>query len=56
VLKTFKEQVAYLKQYCLQIACARSIVGSANQMVSLTADEVKALKEQTPRCVERCQR
>ncbi|MDP2339577.1 MAG: serine/threonine-protein kinase [Deltaproteobacteria bacterium] len=55
--KSFKEQVDYLRQYCLaRVACARSVVGSAGSVMSLTTDELRSLKEAAPKCVERCQR
>jgi serine/threonine protein kinase len=53
----FKDQIDYLRQYCQpRVACARSIVESASQLSSLTPEELKQLREEAPRCVERCRR
>ena len=55
--RSFKEQVDYLRQYCMtRVACARSVVGSAGAVMSLTTDELRSVKEAAPRCVEKCQR
>ena len=55
--KSFKDQVDYLRTYCMtRVACARSVVGSAGAVMSLTTDELRSVKEDAPRCVERCKR
>ncbi len=55
--KSFKDQVEYLRQFCLtRVACAPSVVTSAGSVMSLSTDELRSLKEAAPRCVERCQR
>ncbi|MBM4283278.1 MAG: hypothetical protein FJ137_21875 [Deltaproteobacteria bacterium] len=56
-LRGFKDQIEFLRQHCQQrVACARSIVDSARQLSSLTPDELKQLRAEAPRCVERCRR
>jgi serine/threonine protein kinase len=56
-LRTFKDQIDYLEQYCMQrVACARSVVPSAKAIMSLTPDELRELKDDAPKCVTRCQR
>lgn len=57
VLKSLKDHVEYLRQYCLtRVACAASVVGSAAAVMSLSTDELRSLRDDAPKCVQRCQR
>jgi serine/threonine protein kinase len=54
---SLKEQVDFLRRECAKkVACARSIIEAAGQLKTLTLDEIKQLRDEAPRCVERCLR
>lgn len=56
-LKTLKEQVAYLKEFCLQrVACAAPAVEQSKRFAALSPDETKALLADISRCIQKCQR
>ena len=56
--KTFKQQLDFLRESCVaRLACAKSVLDSANEIAALTPEELKDLKDNLlPRCVERCRR
>ncbi|MBI1944893.1 MAG: serine/threonine protein kinase [Deltaproteobacteria bacterium] len=56
-LKTLKEQVAYLKEFCLQrVGCAGPAVDQAKRFATLSPDETKAFLAEINRCIQKCQR
>jgi serine/threonine protein kinase len=56
-LKTLKEQVDYLTTYCIErVACARSAVEDAKNLVALSPEETKTLMNDIQKCIARCQR
>jgi hypothetical protein len=38
------------------VACAANIVGEAKNIMKLTPDELRDLKQSAPKCIEKCQR
>ncbi|MCC7111921.1 MAG: serine/threonine protein kinase [Deltaproteobacteria bacterium] len=56
-LKTLKEQVAYLKEFCInRVACASPAVDGAKRFAVLSPDETKTLLSEINRCIQKCQR
>jgi hypothetical protein len=55
--RTLKEQVDYLKQYCSErVSCAKPTIEKAANIAQLSPDETKALINEIPRCISRCQK
>jgi serine/threonine protein kinase len=55
--KSFKEQLEYLRTYCMsRVACARSLVPASQNLMSLSPEELRQMKDEAPKCVQRCQR
>jgi serine/threonine protein kinase len=55
--RSFGEQVDYLRKHCMKrVACAASVVDAMNNLKDMSPAELKEVKEQAPRCIERCQR
>jgi serine/threonine protein kinase len=53
----FGEQITFLKTWCTgRVACAANIVGEAKNIMKLTPDELRDLKQSAPKCIEKCQR
>ncbi|MCC7074092.1 MAG: protein kinase [Deltaproteobacteria bacterium] len=56
-LKTLKEQVAYLKEFCLaRVSCAAPAVEQSKRFAALSPDETKELLASINRCIAKCQR
>ncbi len=56
-LKNLKEQVAYLKEFCVaRVPCAGPAVEQAKRFAVLSPDETKALLADITRCITKCQR
>lgn len=56
-LKTLKEQVAYLKEFCInRVACASPAVEQAKRFAALSPEETKTLLSEVNRCIQKCQR
>lgn len=56
-LKTLKEQVGYLKEFCLaRVACASPAVEQSKRFATLSPDETKTFLAEINRCIQKCQR
>jgi serine/threonine protein kinase len=55
--KTFSDQIDYLRRYCAKrVACAASVVDAMQGLKGMAPNELKDLREQAQKCVDRCQR
>jgi hypothetical protein len=56
-LHGIKDQVDYLKQYCMErVQCAKGNVEEAAHLTTLSVEDTKQLMVDIPKCIARCQR